>query len=274
MPLSSKTIGFIGAGAMAEALIKSLLCSGLVKPGNILASDVNIDRGLFLQEKYGISFLSDNKELIKKVNIAVLSVKPMVMNNVLTEVSPHANNQQLFISIAAGVSIDTIVRNLPEGCPVIRVMPNTPCLIGEGASAYATGKFAGPREEEYIKEILETTGISVKVPEHLLNAVTGLSGSGPAYVFMFLEALIDGGVKSGLPRDIAAKLATQTLIGAAKMVQETGEHPAKLKDMVTTPGGTTIAGLHALEEGRLRSTVMDAVNAAVTRANELGLPKS
>ncbi len=269
MPITKKTIGFIGAGAMAEALIRSILHSGLVKPAGIWAGDVSQARGRYLTDRYGIKFSADNRALVKEVKVVVYAVKPLMMGSVLAEVAPYAAPGQLHISVAAGIPLDFIEQHLPAGIPVVRVMPNTPSLIGAGAAAYALGKAAGSKEEKLVKEILDCAGISVPVPEHLMNAVTGLSGSGPAYVFLILEALIDGGVKAGLPRDIAAVLATQTVLGAAKLVQETREHPARLKDMVATPGGTTMAGLHVLEEGKLRATLINAVLAAARRAEEL-----
>ncbi|MHB9094736.1 MAG: pyrroline-5-carboxylate reductase [Eubacteriales bacterium] len=273
MSLTIKNIGFIGAGAMAEALIKGILRNGIAKAADVWASDKSQARGRYLCEQYGINFLENNKDLIKKVDVVVYAVKPFVLGDVLTEISTWVAPGQLHISVAAGISLEFIEKNLPAGIPVVRVMPNTPCLVGAGASAYSLGKAAGPDQENLVKEILQSTGVSIKVPEHLMNAVTGLSGSGPAYVFLILESLIDGGVKAGLPRDVASLLATQTLLGAARLVQETGEHPARLKDMVTTPGGTTIAGLHALEQGKLRATLMDAVLAAARRAEELGTGK-
>jgi pyrroline-5-carboxylate reductase len=273
MPLTSKKIGFIGAGAMAEAMIKSILRSRLIQGAAIWASDVNPDRGRYLTEQYGINFLEDNREIVKKTDIVIYAVKPFMLGEVLAEISTYANQQQLHISIAAGIKLDFIEHNLPEGIPVVRVMPNTASLIGEGASGYTMGKLAGVETEKVVRTILDCTGVAVKVPEHLMNVVTGLSGSGPAYVFMILEALADGAVKAGLPRDTAGILAAQTLIGAARMVQETGKHPAALKDMVTTPGGTTMAGLHVLEKGKLRAVLMDAVLAATQRADELGTIK-
>lgn len=273
MPLTSKNIGIIGAGAMAEAIIKSILESGLIQGAAIWASDINPDRGRYLTDQYGISFLENNRDLVGKTDIVIYAVKPFMMGEVLAEISSCANRQQIHISIAAGIKLNFIEQNLPEGIPVVRVMPNTASLIGVGASGYALGKFAGVETEKAVRVILDCTGVAVKVPEHLINAVTGLSGSGPAYVFMILEALTDGAVKAGLPRDTAGMLAVQTLIGAARMVQETGKHPAVLKDMVTTPGGTTIAGLHILEQGKLRATLMDAVLAATQRADDLGTVK-
>lgn len=273
MLVTDKTVGFIGAGNMAEALIRSMLGSGIVQPAKVWASDVSTDRGRYLTDKYGINFLEDNKDLIIKVDIIIYAVKPLVISKVLGELSHLITEKQIHISVAAGISIKAIEQFLPKGAPVIRVMPNTPCLVGAGASAYAVGRNVEAEEEKVVTEILNCTGISVKVPENLMNAVTGLSGSGPAYVFLIIEALVDAGVKTGLPRDIAMVLATQTVLGSAKMIQETGEHPARLKDRVTTPGGTTIAALHVLEQGKLRATLMDAVLASTNRAEELGAGK-
>lgn len=274
MPRVNRSIGFVGAGAMAEALIKSLLRQGQVHRHNIWASDVNPNRLRYLREEYGIGCLDNNIELIKKNDIIIYAVKPFMLGQVLSEAAGQADNAgKLHISVAAGISLDYIEERLPPGTPVVRVMPNTPSLVGAGAAAYALGKAAGPDDEKAVKEILDCAGVSVRVSENLMNAVTGLSGSGPAYVFLILESMIDGGVKAGLPRDVAAVLATQTVLGAARLVQETGEHPARLKDMVTTPGGTTIAGLYALEDGKLRATIMNAVLAAVKRADELGAGK-
>ncbi len=273
MPFTDKAFGFIGAGAMAEALIKSILQRGFAHESGIWASDVNRDRGRYLKNKYGINFLEDNKDLVKKTDVVIYAVKPFMMGDVLSEISPYVAANQLHVSVAAGITLDFIEQRLPEGARVVRVMPNTPSLVGAGAAAYSPGKSAGPEEERLVKEFLDCAGVSVKVPEYLMNAVTGLSGSGPAYIFLILEALVDGGVKAGLPRDTAHVLATHTVFGAAKLVLETGEHPARLRDMVTTPGGTTIAGLHVLEQGKLRATLMDAVVAATRRADELGAGK-
>lgn len=273
MSLKNYTVGFIGAGNMAEALIKGIIESGICESSNIWASDISVERGNSLTNRYNINFLKDNRELVAKADYVVYAVKPFLIEQILAEVSPVVKEGQVHISIAAGVSIEQIEEKLPENTPVIRVMPNTPCLIGTGASAYALGKTVNPQQEQALKKILESTGVSVKVSEQLLNAVTGLSGSGPAYAFLIIEALADAGVKNGLPRDTALLLAAQTVMGSARMVLETGEHPAKLKDMVTTPGGTTIAGVHVLENGRLRGVLIDAVTAAADRAGELGSNK-
>lgn len=270
MPFANKKIGFIGSGAMAEALIKSVLRAGLVPAQNIMNSDVNRERGRYIASEYGINYAEDNTKLLPESDIVVYAVKPYIMDHVLAEVGALAHQGQLHISIAAGITLAQIEKHFSPGIPIVRAMPNTPCLIGEGASAFALGSAVTLEDEQMVKEIFDCTGVSVKVPENLINAVTGLSGSGPAYVFMILEALIDGGVKVGLPRETASLLAVQTVAGAAKMIQATKDHPGRLKDMVTTPGGTTIAGLHVLEQGKLRAVLMDAVIAAVQRADELG----
>lgn len=273
MPGNIRSIGFVGAGTMAEALISSIIKSGIIDAAAIWASDINTDRGSYLTERYGINFLRDNKELVKKSEVVIYAVKPHMLSAVLEEVAPYVSEKNVHISIAAGISTETIEKQLPSGSAVIRVMPNTPCLVSAGASAYVMGGNATPEHEQVVKQILDCTGESVKIEEKLINAVTGVSGSGPAYVFLIIEALTDAGVKAGLPRNVASILAVQTVLGSAMMVKETGEHPAKLKDMVTTPGGTTIAALHVLENGRIRGTLIDAVLAAVSRAEELGSGK-
>lgn len=273
MSFHNRKIGFVGAGAMAEALLKGMLTSGLFVRGDILAADVNPARLQYLTEKYGIKTVPENKDVIRDSDIVVLAVKPAVIPSLLNETGPLARAGQLFISVAAGISTGLIESYFPLPVPVIRVMPNTPCLVGAGASAYTPGSNAGEEHARLAEILLSAAGIAVQVPEHMMDAVTGLSGSGPAYVFTIIEALADAGVRAGLTRDTAVKLAAQTLMGAAKMVQETGEHPARLRDMVTTPGGTTIAGLHVLETGRLRATLMDAVMAAASRSRELGAVK-
>ncbi len=265
-----KNIGFIGAGAMAEAIIKGLLGRKFLSASNIWASDVNGERGRYLKDTYGINYVGDNRELVANSDVIIYAVKPFVLGSVLTETASVVPLGQIHVSVAAGVTLDFLEAALPPGTPVVRVMPNTPSLIGEGASAYTPGGSVNREQEELVRHILECTGLTVRVPENLMNAVTGLSGSGPAYVFLVIEGLIDGAVRAGLPRDVAASLAVQTLIGAAKLVRETGEHPARLKDMVTTPGGTTVTGLHVLEKAGVRGALMDAVMAAAERAGELG----
>ena len=269
MPLKGQKIGFLGGGAMGEALITGLLRAGLVAPSEICVSDVSDGRLEHLKQKLGVNGTTDSRSVVKDADIVILAVKPQVMAPLLKEVAAVARPEQTFISIAAGITIDFIESCLDGPIPVVRVMPNTPCLVGEGASAVSTGKHAGGENVKKALAILAAAGRAVEVPESLLDCVTGLSGSGPAYMYVILEGFTDGAVRLGLPRDVARELAAQTMLGAAKMVLETGEHPGKLKDMVTTPGGTTAAGLFALEEGALRALLMKAVAAATQRSREL-----
>jgi pyrroline-5-carboxylate reductase len=264
------TIGFIGAGKMAAALAKGFIRAELVSPKGILASARSAATRIFFAEETGAKVTAANAEVLKFANIIFLGVKPAQVAEVLVEQGGNFTKQHLLISIAAGVTLAKLEAALPTGARVIRVMPNTPALVGEGASAFALGKSATAADGELAKTLLSAVGIALPVKENLLDAVTGLSGSGPAYVYQFIEALSDGGVASGLPRDIATKLAAQTVMGAAKMVLETGQHPGVLKDQVTSPGGTTIEGLHALEKGKLRATVISAVRAATEKSKKLG----
>jgi pyrroline-5-carboxylate reductase len=263
-------IGFIGAGKMATALAKGFISAGCCSAAEVSASDVvSAAREHFQAETMAVA-ATGNAEVVETSDILFLSVKPQNMAAVLAELKPLLQPRHLVISIAAGITLTTIEGGLGGNCRVIRVMPNTPCLVNASASGYSLGSSATAVDGETVERLLSAVGLAMKVPEHLLNAVTGLSGSGPAFVYQIIEALSDGGVRVGLPRDIATKLAAQTLLGAAKMVLETGEHPGQLKDAVTSPGGTTIAGLHALEQGGLRASLMNAVFAATQRAIELG----
>jgi len=266
-------IGFIGAGNMGEALIKGILKAKLLSSQKVCASDIRETKLKQFQKTYGIKTFKDNKELVSQVNIILLAVKPQNMEEVLSEIAPVIEKKHLVISIAAGITTSYISKRLNDKISVVRIMPNTPALIQEGASALAMGKHATQSDLKSVQKLFESVGKTVVVDESLMDAVTGLSGSGPAYVFLFIEALADAGVKMGLSRSVALLLSAQTCLGAARMVSETGEHPAKLKDMVTSPGGTTISGLHALEAGGLRTTIMDAVEAATRRSKELGQVK-
>jgi len=265
-------IGFIGAGKMATALAQAWLKAGLVRPERLCASDpVASARDTFAKATGGAG-LSDNHQVVAESNAVILAVKPQQMGEVLIEIRPQViASEPLLISIAAGVSIDSISERLDiHGCGLVRVMPNTPCLVGASASAYAAGPSATEDDVRLVDRLFNAVGRAFPVPEKLLDAVTGLSGSGPAFIFVIIEALSDGGVQMGLPRDLATQLAAQTVLGSAKLLLETGLHPATLKDMVTSPAGTTIAGLHALERAGLRAALMDAVEAATRRSAELG----
>jgi pyrroline-5-carboxylate reductase len=268
--LASHTIGFIGAGNMAEALIRGLVRGGHVPADRITASGPRKERLDELAGRYGIATTTENRELARSAGVVVLSVKPQILDKVLREVGDQIRPGTLVISIAAGVDTESIERMVADGVRVVRAMPNTPALVGAGATAIAPGKHASADDMTTAKAMFDAVGITVVLDESHLDAVTGLSGSGPAYIFLILEALSDAGVKVGLSRRNAQLLAAQTVLGSAKMLLETDEHVGRLKDMVTSPGGTAIAGLHTLEQGGLRTTLINAVETATKRAKELG----
>jgi pyrroline-5-carboxylate reductase len=267
---TSSNIGFLGAGKMATALAKGFVRAEMAFPKEISASDPHPAARKSFTDEIGAKTTAANLDVAKFANVIILATKPDQVAGALAEISGAFTKKHLLISIAAGVTLAKLQDALPAGARVIRVMPNTPALVGEGASAFALGKNATPADGELAKKLLSAVGLAFQVKESLLDAVTGLSGSGPAYVYQFIEALSDGGVAAGLPRNIATKLAAQTVLGGAKMVLETGEHPGALKDQVTSPGGTTIEGLHALEKGKLRATVISAVRAATEKSKKLG----
>ncbi|XP_059174369.1 pyrroline-5-carboxylate reductase 1, mitochondrial-like [Physella acuta] len=266
----TKMVGFIGGGRMAQAMAKGFISSGLVRAKNILVSD-NSQQMLSMVGEIGVNTTMSNKEVVENSELIVIAVKPNIVAPILKEVAGVVSpDKHLFVSIAAGVTIRSIEQNLPAGTRVVRVMPNTPALVQAGAAVMASGSSALPDDVILVQELLRTIGICEESPEYLLDAVTGVSGSGPAYAFAAIESLSDGGVKMGLPRELATKLAAQTLLGAAKMVLETGKHPGQLKDEVCSPAGTTIAAMHVLEKKGFRGILMDAVEAATLRAKELG----
>jgi pyrroline-5-carboxylate reductase len=268
--LASHSIGFIGAGNMAEAMIGGLVRGKHVAADKIAASDPRKERLEELRQKFGIDITTVNREIVERSGLVVLSIKPQIMDKLLREIGEHIKPGTLVVSIAAGVDTAMIEEAVAEGVHVIRAMPNTPALVGAGATAIAPGKHASETDLATAKALFDAVGITVELDESHLDAVTGLSGSGPAYIFLILEALADAGVKVGLSRRNAQRLAAQTVMGSAKMLLETDEHPGKLKDMVTSPGGTAIAGLHTLEEGGLRTTLINAVETATKRSRELG----
>jgi pyrroline-5-carboxylate reductase len=263
------SIAFLGGGAMAEALIRGLLRSG-TKAEQLTATGRRAERLEELSRAYGIRTTLDNVAAAKGAQTVVLSVKPQAMGELLEQIAPAIDQKKLILSVAAGVPIAAIERKLGAGARIIRAMPNTPALVGTGACALAKGRHSTADDLATASALFHAVGIVTVVEEGLLDAVTGLSGSGPAYVFLVIEALSDAGVKVGLPRHTALKLAAQTVLGAAKLLLETNTHPGQLKDQVTSPGGTAIAGLHTLEAGGLRTTLIDAVEAATRRAKELG----
>jgi pyrroline-5-carboxylate reductase len=268
--LAGRRIGFIGAGNMAEAIIRGLLESEAVKPDHITASDVMPERLKYMQSTYGISTLADNDELVGGADILVLAVKPQVVGSVLTHIGPRTDDTKLVISIVAGLTVAAMAAGLGAGTRIIRTVPNTPVFVGEGMVALASDGPARDEDFAVAEALFAPVARIVSIEEKLMDAALGVSGSGPAYGFVMIEALSDGGVKMGLPRHIALELAAQTLLGAAKMCLESGRHPGQLKDMVTSPGGTTIAALHKMEAGGVRSALMDAVEAATRRSEELG----
>jgi len=267
---SKLTIGFLGAGKMATALAQGFVRAGIVTAKQIMASDPIEAAASAFAKEVGAKTTASNPDVVKFAEILILAVKPDQAAGVLGEVRDQFTEKHLLISIAAGVPIAKLEAGLGAGSRVVRVMPNTPALVGASASAFALGKSASSTDGDLTRKLLSSVGIAFQVKESLLDAVTGLSGSGPAYVYLFIEGLSDGGVAAGLPRDVATKLAAQTVMGAAKMLLETGQHPGSLKDMVTSPGGTTIEGLHELEKGKLRGTVMSAVRAATEKSKKLG----
>ncbi len=267
---SNVQVGFIGAGRMATALATGLIEAGFTTAKCIVACDVNEAARQRFAEESGGAVATESGEVLRRSTVIVLAVKPQQMASVLQELRGQVTRDKLVISIAAGVPLRALQKGLGEDCRVVRVMPNSPCLVGAGASAFACGEHAGSADAELVSALFSTVGIAIPVPESSIDAVTGLSGSGPAYGFQIIEALSDGGVKMGLPRDVATRLAAQTMLGAARMVLETDQHPGQLKDAVTSPGGTTIAGLHAMEQGGVRAGLIDAVEAATLRSIELG----
>lgn len=264
-----KNIAIIGAGQMAEAMLAGLQASQVTDPGLLFATDTSAERRDLVKRRFGIRVGSDNREAASWADVSLLAVKPQSLETVLQEMAPVLVGK-LVISIAAGVSVGRLARLVPSEVRIIRVMPNAPALVREGMSALALGPGVTEEDVRFARSLFEAVGRVLVVEERLMDVVTGLSGSGPAYVFMVIEAMADGGVKMGLPRAVAELLAAQTVLGAARMLLETGEHPARLKDRVASPGGTTIAGLHQLEQGGLRATLMAAVEAATKKSEELG----
>ncbi len=268
-PVFKRRIAFVGGGQMAEALIGGLLSTNLCGASQLRATDPRLDRRDHLKMKYGIQVDQPNRETVGWGDIVVLAVKPQVLDEVLNDIGCELA-KVLIVSVVAGAPIRRIVDFIGERTRIVRAMPNTPAMVHEGMTALAVGSGVPEGEVALVQQIFGAVGRVILVEEQLMDAVTGLSGSGPAYVFLAIEALTDGGVKMGLPRKTAELLATQTVLGAARMVLETGQHPARLKDQVSSPGGTTIAGLHQLERGGLRPTLIEAVEAATKRSQELG----
>ncbi|MDI3534035.1 MAG: pyrroline-5-carboxylate reductase [Thermosediminibacterales bacterium] len=269
--LKNKIIGFIGAGSMAEAIIGGLLTSEKIKPENIIITNRNnVERLHKLNEKWGIDITRDKFEVIEKSNVVILAVKPQDIKGLLEEIGQYIKSSQVVVSVAAGISTSFIESFLTEKAAVVRSMPNTSCMIKESATALCGGKWADREHIDIAKQIFSAVGRVVTVNEEDMDAVTGLSGSGPAYVYLMIEALIDAGVQAGLNKDVSKELAIQTVLGAAKMAAESGEEPVVLRNKVTSPGGTTMAGLSVLNKLGFKDSLVKAVAAAKKRSKELG----
>jgi pyrroline-5-carboxylate reductase len=268
--IKDKKVAFLGAGNMGEAIIKGLLQTGLVPPSSISATDARADRLRQVAKQYGVRAAASNPELVRDADVVILAVKPQIMGAVLREIAAVVDRSKLLISVAAGVPVSALRDGLGKPARLIRVMPNTPALVLEGVTAIARADGLEAGDLELAQELFGAVGRVVVLDEEALDAVTGLSGSGPAYVAIVIESLADGGVKMGLDRATAMILAAQTVLGSARLVLETGMHPGQLKDMVSSPGGTTIAGIAALEEGGVRRTFISAVERATQRSRELG----
>ena len=264
-----KELGLIGVGNMGTALLKGVLSSNTIEKEKTVIYDVREEVIKNRIQEFNVKAVGSNTELVQQVKFIIIAVKPQNIDSVLEEIGPKLSEDQILISIAAGVTLDYIKKFISKNIGLVRVMPNTPALVGEGASAIAYNNNVTENDLKYVKKVLNSVGKVVELEEKHIDAVTGLSGSGPAYVFVMIEALADGGVKMGLPRNIALKLAAQTVLGSAKMVIETGMHPGELKDMVASPGGTTITALHEIEKGKLRATLISAVEAATLKSKSL-----
>jgi pyrroline-5-carboxylate reductase len=269
LTLSGKRVAVLGAGKLGSILLKAWLEKGLLSPALTTATVAHEDRATALSEKLGIPVGIDNASAARHADIVLVCVKPQAVEAVIKEIAPRLRSEQLIISVAASVPTSAIDSALGKPVPVVRAMPNTPCAIGQGMTALSMGKHASPHHLEIASELFNVVGRTVVVDEKHMDAVTGLSASGPAYIYIILESLAEAGVKVGLPRDIATLLAAQTTLGAAGVVLATGDHPALLKDAVTTPAGCTIDGIMELEEGKLRVTLIKAVVKAAQRAKEL-----
>lgn len=264
------TVGLIGCGNMGRALALGLLAAGKHQPIDLIASDTDAARRQAVSQELGIEVVADNRAVVAKASVLVLAVKPQIMADVLKDLAGSLTDRHLLISIAAGVTTGVLEQQLGGAVRVVRAMPNLPAIVAAGATALAPGSRATSKDVEQAQGLFDSVGRTVVVSEAQMDAVTGLSGSGPAYAMLVIEGLADGGVQMGLPRSVALLLATQTVYGASKLLLETGEHPGQLKDRVASPGGTTIAGIEALEQGGVRHTMMNAVKAATERSQQLG----
>ncbi|XP_042602777.1 pyrroline-5-carboxylate reductase 3 [Cyprinus carpio] len=267
--VSQLKIGFIGAGNMAFGIAQGIIASGKVPPSNITISAPSMNNLPRFQER-GVSITHANDEVVDRSRLVFLAVKPHLVPKVLNGISGNVTQEHIIVSMAAGITLETLEELLPAGTRVIRIMPNLPCMLLEGALLLACGSCAGQEEETLLKALLGPCGLVEAGPEHWIDAHVGLSGSGVAFVYVFAEALADGAVKMGMPSALARRIAAQTILGAGVLLRDSGKFPAELKAEVCTPGGTTIHGIHALEKGGFRAATMGAVEAATERARELG----
>jgi pyrroline-5-carboxylate reductase len=272
--MSARKIGVIGAGNMGTALLRGILASEWGRKSNLLASHPKKAKAAALARELGIRVIGQNLEVARSVDVLILGVKPQILESVLTEIRPALRKGQLLISIAAGFPTHQIESILGASVPVIRAMPNVAAVVRSSATVLCLGRRAKPAHAAEARRIFESIGTVVELPEYQLDAVTGLSGSGPMYIFQIIEGLSDAGVRVGLSRDVSTALTIQTVLGAARMAEVLKTHPAILKDLVTSPGGTAIAALHSLERNRLRAILMDAVEVATARSKELGQSSS
>lgn len=268
--METRKIGLLGGGNMAAAILEGLVTTGAVSPSQVQCTDPSPERRALLSKRFGVNVHEDNAALVEWADCVVLAVKPQIVASALQPAIPRFRPEHLLISICAGVTISALAELLGRVPRIVRAMPNTPALVGAGATAIAAADGVPVVDTAFARWLFERVGTCVELPEGYLDAVTGLSGSGPGYVMLFIEALADGGVRAGLPRTIALQLAAQTVFGAAKLLMAEGQHPGVLKDQVASPGGTTIEGIFALERGGLRATVIDAVCSATDRARALG----
>lgn len=269
--LRNKKIGFIGSGNMGEALVSGLVLSKATAPENIICSDIDQELLDAIQEKYGVNITTDNLEVCRKSDIIVYATKPQILGMVLKQTAPALDKSKLIISIAAGVPLAAIAIGLDKKLRLIRAMPNICAFVKESATAIAAGEYVLENDVAEARAIFDSVGETVFIQENILmDAFTGLSGSGPAYIFTIVDAMADAGVKMGLSRKDALFLSTQTVLGSARLLLDSKEHPGQLKDRVASPGGTAIAGIHTLEQGGLRTTLINAVESATKRSKELG----
>jgi pyrroline-5-carboxylate reductase len=269
-----KELGIIGVGKIGSALISRFISTKIIDRSQLIVYDVNEYKLKERSEEFNIECAADNPSLVKSARFVLIAVIPQVIDIVLNEIASEVTEDHIIISIAAGVSINHIKKFINKDVGIIRIMTNTPALVGAAATVISSNKDISEKEKEYVKNLFNSVGMVVELDESLLDAVTGLSGSGPAYIFIMIEALADGGVKMGIPRDVAQKLAAQTLLGSAKLLLETNKHPGELKDMVATPGGTTITAIHEIESAKLRATLIRAVEAATLKSKSLNSSKS